>query len=122
MKNLNKIQLKFENFNSRKITLIALNIKYINGKYYIIINVESKIYDIDVLTKYFSSKMFKLSSIKDLGMFNGYLITLIVDNVLNKKLKDNYDFYIDYFLDIFYQEYDLSKSFLYEISTKPEYL
>lgn len=121
MKNLNKIQLKFENFNSRKISLIALNIKYINGKYYIIINVESKIYDIDVLTKYFSSKMFKLSSIKNLEMSNGYLITLIVDNVLNKKLKDNYEFYIDYFLDIFYQEYDLSKNFLYEISTKVEY-
>ena len=122
MKNLNEIQLKFENFNSRKISLIALNIKYINGKYYIIINVESKIYDIDVLTKYFSSNMFTLFSINDLGIFNRYLITLIVDNFLNEKLKDNYEFYIDYFLDIFYQEYDLSKNFLYEISTKAEYI
>lgn len=122
MKNLNEIQLKFENFNSRKISLIVLNIKYINGKYYVIINVESKIYDIDVLIKYFSSKMFKLSSIKNLEMSNGYLITLIVDNVLNEKLKDNYEFYIDYFLDIFYTEYDLSKSFLYEISTREKYL
>ena len=122
MKNLNEIQLKIENFNSRKISLIALKIKYINGKYYIIIIVESKIYDIDVLTKYFSSKIFKLFSIKDLGIFNGYLITLIVNDVLTEKLKDNYEFYIDYFLDIFYQEYDLYKSQLYEIATKVEYL